>query len=193
MDPVGAHRPLRRGVVAGPAPSRRAPRATWHHVLVNLGEPEIDAAGNAILAAGAALVRDSAEALADLAPGVNLTDLRALSLLAEEGPKRLVDIAYHLDVTPTTATRLADRLVEQALVERSRHSGDRREVYLSVSVSGERLVRRIVEQRRKLVGAALDGLPERERAAVAEVLRRVADPAQSREADPERSGRAEIA
>ena len=45
-------------------------------------------------------------------PGVTLTQFRALVLIDSEGAMRSADLAEALAVSPSTATRLCDRLVD---------------------------------------------------------------------------------
>ncbi len=80
---------------------------------------DADELADAVLTASRNLVQATAAALVELAPALNLTDFRVLGLLEERGPVRLTDIAEALQVTGTTATRLADRLHGVARADRA--------------------------------------------------------------------------
>lgn len=143
---------------------------------------ESEQLADAILAASRLLVELSARSLASLAPELNLTELRVLSLLCQEGPRRLIDIAAALDVTSTTVTRLADKLTERRLVERIRLSRDRREVHLDVAAAGRNLVLAVSAHRRRALASALRDFSEGEQAIAFRVVHRLADVAEITEA-----------
>ncbi|MBO0747981.1 MAG: MarR family transcriptional regulator [Acidimicrobiaceae bacterium] len=114
----------------------------------------------------------SLEALAVLAPEVNLSEYRVLVLLDDTGPQRLIDVAAALEVTSTTATRLADRLVKHGMVERVRYSADRREIHLRIGEGGRELVRNMAKRRRRFVSSVLAEFPASDQAATLRVLTR---------------------
>jgi DNA-binding MarR family transcriptional regulator len=138
-----------------------------------------DELADGILAASRVLVRLSADTLRASAPEVNLSEFRALVILSENGPQRLVDIAAALDVTSTTVTRLADGLAELGFVERLRDSSDRREVYLSIAAAGRDLVRTVASQRRRFVISVLREFPERDQAIALRLISRIISSASS--------------
>ena len=133
-----------------------------------------DVFADAVLMASHALVQVSAEALNATAPGVSLSEFRALTILSEHGPQRLVDIASALGVTSTTVTRLADGLAERRLVDRVRQREDRREVCLEITPGGRALVRTVSSQRRRFVLSVLRDFSERDRAAALALMGRFA-------------------
>ena len=61
---------------------------------------------------------------------------RTLVVLTYAGAHRLADLAESLGVSPSTATRMCDRLVRKGLITRTRDVVDRREVNLSVTNAG---------------------------------------------------------
>src|SRR3970040_1107989 len=68
--------------------------------------------------------------------GLTVTQLRVLFVLrAEDGASAGV-LAERLNVTPSTLTRIVDRLVRQGLVQRETDDGDRRLVRHCLSASG---------------------------------------------------------
>lgn len=136
-----------------------------------------------MLAAGRLLIETSLRCLESLQPDINLSEFRALAILVESGPQRLIDIADSLSVTSTTATRLADGLAEHGLVERVRLSRDRREVHLSISAAGRALVGAVTRRRRDLVASALEQFSSRDQQLALSVLCRLVEPAAKEEKD----------
>lgn len=129
---------------------------------------------DALATASQVLRGKSLDALAALAPGVNLSEYRVLVLLDDLGPQRLMDVAAALEVTSTTATRLADRLVAHGMVSRVRRSEDRREIYLKIGERGRRLVRAMATRRRRLVSSVLAEFSPADQAAAHRILTRFA-------------------
>lgn len=135
---------------------------------------DTDALADEVILAGRSLLELSAQMLEELAPGIGLTGHRALRVLHRNGPQRLIDIATALEVTPTTATRVADRLTEEKLVERVKLSNDRREVHLAISPAGVAVVEEVAARRARHVASAMAGLRAEERRSARRVLRALA-------------------
>ena len=131
----------------------------------------------ALLAASRAMVALAARSLADLDAEVTLPQFRALVVLASRGPQRVVDISTELGVNPSTGTRMCDRLVRKKLIRRYRSNADRREVRLTLTAEGRRLVREVTDRRRVELVRLVDTMPERWHAPVTEALRSFADAA----------------
>lgn len=127
---------------------------------------------DAVAVASQVLLDSALAGLASLAPEVNLSEYRVLVLLDDLGPQRLIDVAAALDVTSTTATRLADRLVKHGMVDRVRHSADRREIYLKIGGEGRRLVRGMAKRRRRFVSSVLAEFSPADQEAALRVLSR---------------------
>ncbi len=120
--------------------------------IVNPDPSEI---ADAVLQVGSVLLGETLELLAEVAPDLNLTHVRALTVLERSGPLRLADVASALDVTPTTVTRVADRLADAHLVDRRRQADDRREVTLVISGAGSRILAEMHARRRALLDERL--------------------------------------
>jgi DNA-binding MarR family transcriptional regulator len=114
---------------------------------------------DAFLTASRALVALAARSLADLDADVTLPQYRALVVLAARGPQRVVDISVELGVTPSTATRMCDRLVRKGLIRRYRTPADRREVRLSLTPAGRDLVRDVTDRRRSELDRIVGAIP----------------------------------
>lgn len=123
----------------------------------------------AILLASRAMVAVAVRSLSTTDREVTLPQYRTLVVLGD-GPKRLADLAAVLDVSPSTATRMCDRLVRKGLVTRTRDAIDRREVNLNVTDEGRRLVLHVMERRRREVRTMLRSIPEDSRVQLATSL-----------------------
>ena len=133
-----------------------------------------DEISDAIVAASRVLLELSVQVLEDAAAELNLVDLQLLTLLDRLGPQRLIDVADALDVSPTTATRLADRLTARHMVDRVRQHEDRREIRLGLSADGAELVAAVRRRRRRFVASRLKALSVADQSAAIDVLARIA-------------------
>lgn len=127
------------------------------------GEPA-DELTDALLRASRALVGVAARSLGD-ADEVTLAQYRALVVLAGTPGLPTGELASALDIQPSTATRLCDRLVRKGLIERAQAEADRRETTLRLSPTGRRLVARVTARRRREVAAIVGRMPPAEAAA----------------------------
>ena len=132
---------------------------------------------NVVMSASRALLAVSARSLAAVDEDVTLPQYRALVVLGQHGPRRPVDLAAALAVTPPTATRMCDRLVMKSLVVRDRSDRDRRAVTVSLSRVGQQLVGEVTARRRGELRGLLDQMPHERRLAVVEGLRGFAEAA----------------
>ena len=80
-------------------------------------------------------------------------------------------------VTPSTATRMCDRLAAKDLVRRERDGADRREVTVALSPAGTELVRDVTRRRRAELRDLLGAVPADRRGDVVDALRAAADAA----------------
>ena len=127
------------------------------------------------MAASRALIAVAARSLAAVDDDVTLPQYRALVVMAERGTQRPVDLATAMDVSPSTATRMCDRLVAKSLVVRDRIGVDRREVRVGLSRRGRQLVDEVMGRRRAELAVLLAELPIEKQEAVADVLRAFAE------------------
>ena len=127
------------------------------------GGTETDDLADAVLTASRVLVAVAARSLGE-EEAISLPQYRALVVLASRGPQRPVDLAQALNVDPSTATRMCDRLEGKNLITRRRDEGDRRVVVLDASGGGRRLVDRVTRRRRKEIGQIISAVDPKERA-----------------------------
>jgi DNA-binding MarR family transcriptional regulator len=102
---------------------------------------------------------------------VSIKQLRTLVLLSTHGPMNLASLAGRLEIHPSNATRMCDRLVEARLLKREQSDQDRRHLVLSLTPAGRRLVDKVMGQRRAALEKVLAAMPDDDRAQVARVLR----------------------
>jgi len=122
-----------------------------------------DEVAEALLDASRALVAVAARSVANVSE-VTLPQYRALVVLARRATVTVGDLASALDVHPSTATRLCDRLEAKGLIRRQ-HSGstDRRETTLRLSVQGRQLVDRVTTKRRRDLTRIANAMPPEDR------------------------------
>jgi len=101
--------------------------------------------------------------------GLTMTQLRVLFVLRAEDGASAGALAESLRVTPSTLTRIVDRLVRQRLVRRETGHGDRRLVRHHLSATGARTVEEMERRGRARMDEVMDRLsaPQLERLVLA--------------------------
>jgi DNA-binding MarR family transcriptional regulator len=102
----------------------------------------------AVMRASSVIAGIVAESIAQTGDIVTLPQLRTLVLVATRPDINARDIAAALDIHPSNATRLLDRLVQARLLERREADDDRRHLALSLTPKGSRLVDSVMSHRR---------------------------------------------
>jgi DNA-binding MarR family transcriptional regulator len=142
------------------------------------GEYPADAAAvDAVLTASRSLIAVATRSLGAAAEETTIAQYRALVVLASRGPQRMADLAAALDVAPSTAGRMCDRLVRKGLIRRHRARADRRAVLVSVTAAGRQVVDWATARRRALIAAILAKLPAGTQRTIANALATFADAA----------------
>jgi DNA-binding MarR family transcriptional regulator len=139
-----------------------------------------DAGGSAVegvLTASRTLVAIAERSLGTAAEDITLAQYRALVVLASRGSQRMVDLATALEVTPSTAGRMCDRLLRKELIRRHRARIDRREVLVSLTAAGRAVVDEATQRRRAMLAEILSRLTPVQQTAVADALRAFAEAA----------------
>ena len=125
---------------------------------------------DAILAATRVLVAVSAQSIESVEDVVTLTQLRALVTIASHDSLNLAGLANALNVHPSSATRVCDRLVAAGLLDRSDAVDDRRNLDLALTAKGRRLVDTVMDDRRVKIEAIMRRIPERRRREVVDAF-----------------------
>jgi DNA-binding MarR family transcriptional regulator len=123
-----------------------------------------------------ALVGVIAQSLNTTLEHVTLPQFRALVLLRALGTTPAGTLAARLGVTASTGTRLVSRLVRGGWVKRGASETDRRLISLTLTDKGTHLVDE-TRRREHALNDILRAMPEVDRAAAVEGLRRIADAA----------------
>jgi DNA-binding MarR family transcriptional regulator len=119
-----------------------------------------DAQVEAVMEAAQMLVGLTARAMADVEEMVTLPQFRVLVMASADGPLNLRTVAAGLGVHPSNATRTCDRLVTAGLLDRRENADDRRQVALTLTDAGRRLLDAVMERRRAAIGAVLKEMPD---------------------------------
>jgi DNA-binding MarR family transcriptional regulator len=137
----------------------------------------VDAVTEAVLSASRVLVAVAARSLSELSDDVTLAQYRVLVIVASRGPQLVGALAEQLDVSPSTATRLCDRLVRKGLVGRDHSPSSRREVEVRLTADGRQLVDGVTRRRRGAIADIVQAIPPAHRDALVTALQQFADAA----------------
>lgn len=130
-----------------------------------------EATDSALLAVARAMMAVSLRAAATLPGGISPIQLRALTVLSGLGQTNLTDLGTALGMSPSSTSRLCDRLVAAGLVERRTSPRTRREVAVRLSEEGTRLLAGYDDHRLAELRAVLDSFEPRRRQQVLGALR----------------------
>lgn len=134
------------------------------------GADNIDTVADAVLTASRLLVAISARSIAGVDESITLPQFRLLVVLESHGPLKLVALAEHLGVNPSTASRMVHRLVTADLVTRWAHPTSRREHALGLTPAGAKLVSEVIESRRAEITRILRRMPSESRLGLVRAL-----------------------
>lgn len=96
----------------------------------------------------------------------------ALDLLVTVDSCRMGDLAEHLRIDPSTATRAMQRLVKDDLATRVDHEGDGRVVVVAATEKGRHVHTVVAERRRSLILSIMEQFTGAERTELAHYLER---------------------
>ncbi len=97
---------------------------------------------------------------------VGLAPLRALQALQRLGPSLVTELGAHLELVPSSASRLSDRLAEAGLISRSVAPHNRRATVLELTDAGRAVLDELVAHRVELFRRVSAGMTARTRAAL---------------------------
>ncbi|HEU5024775.1 MAG TPA: MarR family transcriptional regulator [Spirillospora sp.] len=130
-----------------------------------------DEVTSALLTASRLLVAISARSLAAVEDAVTLPQFRLLVVLSTQGPAKLVTLAGLLEVNPSTALRMVDRLAAAGLVDRQASPASGREVRIQLTVAGRGIVDDVTARRRADIAGVVARMPPAQRRALVAALR----------------------
>src|SRR4051812_47768453 len=104
-----------------------------------------------VMRASRALVGISAASIAEVDDVVTVPQLRVMMMIATRGPINLAAVAAGLDVSPSNASRICDRLLKIDMVDRREAPDDRRNVVLTLTSEGQALIDRVIRHRRTAI------------------------------------------
>src|ERR1700761_951009 len=105
--------------------------------------------------------------------GVTLPEARVIASVGSFGPFSIMDLARHANLDKSQASRAAEALIRQGLVQRQPSASDGRVVLVSLTPEGRALYRKVMPIARKWNGDMFDCLDEEEKAALGEALDKV--------------------
>jgi DNA-binding MarR family transcriptional regulator len=116
-------------------------------------------------------------AVATQSPTVPPAQLRVLAIVADNRHTNMSRLAEALDVVPSSASRLCDRLEATGLLRRVPDPRDRREVRLMLTAAARRLLDEIRRRRQASLAAVLGRMPEKARQELVRALEAFAEAA----------------
>lgn len=134
------------------------------------GDESSEAVTEALLTASRLLMGISARSIAAVDDSITIPQLRALVILANEGPVNLATLAGLLGVRPSTTGRMVDRLVSAGLIARTPHPTSRRELIAELSPRGRHVVNAVTGERRREIAAIVDRMPSLQRRGLVRAL-----------------------
>ena len=117
----------------------------------------------ALLAASRLLVAIAAKSLAAVEDTLTLPQYRLLVVLDSRGPSNLAGLAEALEVNPSTALRMVERLTTAGMVEKATNPTRRRQVQLRLTGAGWQTVREVTEARRAEFSRIVAAMPAEQR------------------------------
>ncbi len=131
---------------------------------------DIDQLTDALLTASRLLVAMSARSIAAVDETITIPQFRTLVILSSRGPANVATLAGLLNVQPSTATRMVDRLVTGGLLDRRTNPNSRREQIVALTERGRRVVDTATAHRRNEIAAVTAKMPVADRAGLVRAL-----------------------
>ncbi len=170
---------MRYAIVAVKVHGRNMPRRVTQHSpktrpatgTVTGTVETVDAITDAMLTASRLLVSLSARSIASVDDSITIPQFRVLVVLETHGPINLASLAQNLDVQPSTATRMVDRLVFADLITREASPHSRRELMVGLTRRGAAVVREVTTRRRREIAAVVEKMPPTTRVGLVRALK----------------------
>ncbi|MFI5783240.1 MarR family winged helix-turn-helix transcriptional regulator [Nocardia sp. NPDC051570] len=140
-----------------------------------VAEESVDEITDALLTASRLLVALSARSIAHVDESITIPQFRALVLLSTRGPSKIAGLASSLNVQPSTATRMVERLVVAGLIDRKPNPESRRELIIELTSRGRRVVDAVTTRRRTEIAAVVERMRPADRTGLVRALTAFAD------------------
>lgn len=141
------------------------------------GQGVIDAEIDAVQTACRVLVAISAQSIAAVEDEVDLAQFRALVVMASRGSVSLAELADAARLHMSTASRMCERMVGLGLIDRTDDPHNRRQLVLTLTRKGSRLVADVMGRRRAALEPVVLRLPQNRRSQLVSVLREFSEAA----------------
>lgn len=138
-------------------PERRTPGVTSDQV-------------ESVMRASRALVGITAASIMTVDDVVTVPQLRVMMMIATRGAMNLAAVASALQVNPSNASRLVDRLLRTGMVDRREDPADRRNIALTLTADGQALIDGVIRHRRNAIRRALRQMAPEQRDLLAVAL-----------------------
>jgi DNA-binding MarR family transcriptional regulator len=145
---------------------------------------DVEAVTGAVVTASRVLVAVAARSLAAVQDAVTLPQFRLMVVLDTRGDLKLAGVADHLAVNPSTALRMVERLEAAGMVSRAVNPAIRREVIVSLTDAGRRVVDDVTARRRAEIATIVTRLEPAERTRLVGALRAFAVAGDEPSVDP---------
>jgi len=113
--------------------------------------------------------------------GVTLPEARVIASVGSFGPFSIMELARHANLDKSQASRAAEALIRQGLVQRQPSADDGRVVLVSLTPEGRTLYRKVMPIARRWNGDMFACLDDDEKAAFSAALDKVIDAMLARE------------
>ena len=113
--------------------------------------------------------------------GVTLPEARVIASVGSFGSFSIMELARHANLDKSQASRAAEAMIRQGLVQRQPSADDGRVVLVSLTPEGRALYRKVMPIARKWNGDMFDCLDEREKAAFGDALDKIIETMMARE------------
>ena len=113
--------------------------------------------------------------------GVTLPEARVIASVGSFGPFSIMELARHANLDKSQASRAAEALIRQGLVQREPSAEDGRVVLVSLTTQGRALYRKVMPIARKWNGDLFDCIDEQEKVAFGHALDKIIETMMARE------------
>ncbi len=135
-----------------------------------IAEESADEITDALLNASRVLVAVSARSIAEVDDTITIPQFRTLVILSTQGSSNIAGLAAQLNVQPSTAGRMVERLIAAGLVDRKVNPESRRELIVELTRMGSHIVDAVTTRRRRELAAVVHKMAPEHRAGMVEVL-----------------------